>query len=217
MSDGGYDAGYQACPCFWGSGPGSLVARLAGIIPSFDGLQILDAGCGEGKNAFFLAGAGAAVQAYDISTLAIQHAEDLKRGHQLDSVSFHAKDIRTTRLRTASFDVVIAYGLMHCLPDEDEIRSLNASLQNATKEGGYLVLCAFNDRFQDLSAHPGFTPTLLPHSAYLGMFTGWETVEATDKDLHETHPNNNIAHTHSMTRIIARKPGSAREVVVPDA
>ena len=217
MSDGGYDAGYEACPCFWGSSPGSLVARLAEIIPSFEGLKILDAGCGEGKNAFFLAGQGATVEAYDISTLAIQHAEDFKRGRQVKNVSFHAEDIRNTHLHTATFDVVIAYGLMHCLQNQGEIRSLNKSLQDSTKEGGYLVLCAFNDRFQDLSAHPGFNPTLLTHAAYLGMFRGWELVEASDKDLHETHPHNNIPHSHSMTRIIARKTGSARGMVIPNA
>jgi cyclopropane fatty-acyl-phospholipid synthase-like methyltransferase len=217
MIDGGYDSGYRVCPCFWGSDPGSLIARLTEIIPCFKGLQVLDAGCGEGKNALFLAGKGAVVQAYDISQLAIQHAEDLKSGHQTENVSFHAQDIRTIHLGMSFFDVVIAYGLMHCLPDEDEIRSLSALLQNATKEGGYIILCAFNDRLQDLSAHPGFNPTLLPHTAYLGLFAVWETVEASDKDLHETHPNNDIPHTHSMTRIIARKPGSAREMAAANA
>jgi SAM-dependent methyltransferase len=217
MIDGGYDSGYSVCPCFWGSEPGSLVARLPEIIPSFKGLQVLDAGCGEGKNALFLAGKGAVVQAYDISQLAIQHAKDLNSGHQRENISFHAQDVRTIDLGLASFDVVIAYGLMHCLPNEGEIRSLIALLQNATKEGGYLILCAFNDRFQDLSAHPGFNPTLLPHAVYLSMFAEWETIEASDKDLYETHPNNNIPHTHSMTRIIARKFSSAREMADANA
>ncbi len=217
MIDGGYDSGYRACPCFWGSDPGSLVSRLATIIPSFTGLQVLDAGCGEGKNAIFLAGKGAVVQAYDISQIAIQHAEDLKFGLQVGNVCFHAQDIRSASIGSLSFDVVIAYGLMHCLPDEREVRSLCALLQDATKEGGYLILCAFNDRFQDLSAHPGLTPTLLPHATYLDMFAGWDIVEASDKDLHETHPNNNIPHTHSMSRIIARKPSSPAAMVTPNA
>ena len=98
MIDGGYDSGYRACPCFWGSDPGSLVARLAEIIPSFEGFQVLDAGCGEGKNAFFLAAKGAVVQAYDISQLAVQHAEDLRSRHQAENLSFQAQDIRTIDL-----------------------------------------------------------------------------------------------------------------------
>jgi tellurite methyltransferase len=216
MIDGGYDSGYKACPSFWGSQPGSLVTRLSEIIPSFKELQVLDAGCGEGKNALFLAKKGAVIHAYDISQIAIDHAEKLKVRNQAHNSSFHARDIRTVELRHGYFDVIIAYGLMHCLPDEAEIRSLHSLLQDATKVGGYFVLCAFNRRFQDLSAHPGFNPTLLQHSEYLDMFAGWEIVEASDKDLRETHPNNNIFHTHSMTRIIARKIEPAGKVVPSD-
>jgi cyclopropane fatty-acyl-phospholipid synthase-like methyltransferase len=205
MIDGGYDSGYSACPCFWGSEPGSLVAKLATIIPLFQGLRVLDAGCGEGKNAFYLADKGAMVEAYDISRLAIQHAEDLKAKHQAMNISFRAEDIRTVELDLNSFDIVIAYGLTHCLASEAEIRSLVTQLQNSTTNGGYLILCAFNDRFQDLSAHPGFLPTLLPHTTYVSMFSAWNVIEASDKDLRETHPNNNIPHTHSMTRIVGQK------------
>ena len=205
MIDGGYDAGYSACPCFWGSEPGSLVKRLAQIIPNFEGLRVLDAGCGEGKNSFFLASVGAAVDAYDISQLAIQHAERLKESRQTRNISFRAQDIRAVELEPNFFDIVIAYGLTHCLADEADITSLVTRLRDVTKSAGYLVLCAFNSRFQDLSAHPGFSPTLLPHSAYLNMFERWVVIEASDMDLQETHPNNNIPHTHSMTRILAKK------------
>lgn len=213
MTNGGYDSGYSACPCFWGSEPGSLVSKLTNIVPTLQGLRVLDAGCGEGKNALFLASRGAIVAAYDISQLAIQHAEYLKARQQAVNISFRVEDIRVVELDPESFDVVIAYGLAHCLPDEAEIHSLITRLQNSTKPSGYLILCAFNDRFQDLSAHPGFSPTLLPHTAYLNMFSGWDIIEESDRDLHETHPNNNIPHTHSMTRIIGQKCDSAGKAV----
>jgi hypothetical protein len=67
---GGYDDGYRRCPCFWGKTPGKLVSALADIVPSFHGLRILDAGCGEGKNAVFFAQRGAFVRAIDVSALA---------------------------------------------------------------------------------------------------------------------------------------------------
>jgi hypothetical protein len=34
----------------------------------------------------------------------------------------------------------------------------------------------------------------------------WEIQYESDEDLEESHPNNNIAHSHSITRILARKP-----------
>jgi hypothetical protein len=48
------------------------------------------------------------------------------------------------------------------------------------------------------------------------MFRAWDMIEASDTDLHEAHPNNNIPHTHSMTRIIVRKSDPARKVEDPD-
>jgi tellurite methyltransferase len=52
---GGYDDGYRACACFWGQRPGSLVPRLLEHIPDPAGVTVLDAACGEGKNAIYLA------------------------------------------------------------------------------------------------------------------------------------------------------------------
>jgi hypothetical protein len=68
------------------------------------------------------------------------------------------------------------------------------------------LVVAFNQRRQELHAHPGFTPTLMPDSFFAELYSDWNLVFHTDSDLHETHPHNGIPHTHSMTRIIARKP-----------
>ena len=68
--NGGYDAGYIACPCFWGRSPGSLVRLLDKYIVDFSGMEVLDAGCGEGKNAAFLSQRGARVRAIDVSEAA---------------------------------------------------------------------------------------------------------------------------------------------------
>ena len=51
---GGYDEGYIASDCFWGEEPGSLIRQLGEVLTDFAGLSVLDAGCGEGKNAVHL-------------------------------------------------------------------------------------------------------------------------------------------------------------------
>ena len=107
---------------------------------------------------------------------------------------------------TEQYDIVIAYGLLHCMENEADVLSMIASIQRVTKPAGINVLCAFNGRHQDLTAHPGFVPTLLAHSTYRNAYEHWERLVLTDRDLHETHPHNKIPHTHSLTRILARKP-----------
>src|SRR5690242_3361911 len=85
FNEGGYDEGYRACPCFWGTTPGSLVLELAETVP-LAGSSVLDLGCGEGKNAAWLAERGCSVRAVDVSQLAIANARQAFRGADVDWV-----------------------------------------------------------------------------------------------------------------------------------
>ena len=201
--NGGYDEGYRACPCFWGTEPGSFVRLLAKHLGEMSGLKVLDAGCGEGKNAAFFAGQGAVVDAVDLSELAIRNGQ--RQWGRLTGICWQATDIREKEFRREEYDVVIAYGLLHCLPSAAEVLNVLSRLQDATRISGYLVICAFNARLQDLAAHPGFNPCLLPHADYVSAFSGWEVISDSDCDLTERHPHNDIEHTHALTRLVARK------------
>lgn len=201
--DGGYDDGYRACPCFWGKNPGSLLIRLKSYQPSFSNLAVLDAGCGEGKNAEFLAAEGAKVHAIDVSELALKNAQNTIPHNW--SISWVIADISTLPLPPNYYDIIVAYGLLHCLKSSEQIVSTVKKFQTATRVGGRHIVCAFDIGQHDLAAHPGFTPTLLSHSTYLSFYAGWEIEYATSEQLYETHPNNNLPHTHSLTRIIVRK------------
>lgn len=201
--NGGYDDGYKACECFWGKQPGSLLIVLDEYCSDLTNMNVLDAGCGEGKNAIHLARAGAQVYAIDISEIAI--AKVMKSYPYFEGITWGCADIRQVRMPKRGYDIVVAYGLLHCLAGRSEVQEVVMKLQDATKEGGFNVVCVFNDRRQDLSAHPGFSPTLLSHEYYQCLYDSWDLLHCTDTDLHETHPHNNIPHVHSMTRIVARK------------
>lgn len=202
---GGYDSGYRACPCFWGDRPGSLLK----LLPEFgfsvnNSCQVWDAGCGEGKNAIYLARRGATVFATDISLVAIQNA----RQYWIDAdiVRWQQADVLDIEPGVDRFDLVVMYGLLHCLPDEGSVRQFVEMTKASSKKNGLHVLVTFNDRKQELHAHPGFEPTLLPDEFFGNLYSDWSVLYHTDTDLHETHPHNNIPHTHSMTRLIAKRP-----------
>ena len=203
MANGGYDDGYRACSCFWGRSPGSYVSELASLRSDLSGLRVLDVGCGEGKNAIFLSSRGAKVTAIDCSKLALANARRLWAS---SSVEWLEGDVRHTAWEREAFDVVIAYGLFHCLVNVGEIERVVHELQRATRPGGFHVICAFNRRFQDLRAHPDFSPCLLEHAHYLRLYHDWVVVKSSDADLVETHPHNGIEHTHSLTRLIVKRP-----------
>jgi tellurite methyltransferase len=200
----GYEAGYLACPCFWGKEPSRLVRQLVENLGGVSGLSVLDAGCGEGKNAAFLATRGASVLAVDISAKAIANGKATWPNHPL--ISWSIGDVRIMDLAPEAYDIVVGYGLFHCLASSAEVCELIEQLQCATQPGGYHTICCFNAREQKLIGHPGFSPLLLEHAWLVDRYGNWEIQHESDENLEESHPNNNIAHSHSLTRILARKP-----------
>jgi tellurite methyltransferase len=201
--NGGYEDGYRACPCFWGNEPGSLVRALCPHVTDFNGLRVLDVGCGEGKNAAFLASRGAKIDAVDISLRAIQNG--MRHWPKDIRIRWAVGDVRSLELPQDKYDIVIAYGFLHCLSSTAEIRTVLARLQSATRHSGFHVVCAFNSRKQELQAHPGFAPSLLSHGDYLKAYSSWQVALVSDSDLTERHPHNMVEHTHSLTRILVRK------------
>jgi tellurite methyltransferase len=190
-NDGGYEAGYAACDCFWGLEPGSYVRLLVNTVRDFSGLRVLDAGCGEGKNSAFLAENGSTVVGVEISERALIHAKKL---YAHAKIMWLCGDVRNVTWPNQYFDIVVAYGLFHCMSSREEIESLHDQLSAATKIGGYHVVCTFNDRDHDLCAHPMFRPCLLSHDEYLRLYEGWLIEVQSDETLYETHPHNMFPH-----------------------
>jgi 2-polyprenyl-3-methyl-5-hydroxy-6-metoxy-1,4-benzoquinol methylase len=200
--DGGYDQGYRTVTCFWGTAPASLVASyLRSHDPS--GLQVLDVGAGEGKNAAAFSLAGARVDALECSSAAIKNGLHLFPNV---GINWICVDVMEHIYPKSFYDVVICYGLIHCLPSEDAAQRLVRVLQATLKEGGTIFVVAFNDGSHNLSAHPGFKPLLLDHDWFVRQFDGWHIESVSNSILFETHPHNNIPHHHSLTRLSAVKP-----------
>jgi ubiquinone/menaquinone biosynthesis C-methylase UbiE len=201
---GPYDDGYRRCPCFWGTEPGSFVKLLRQYEPSFAGRRVLDAGCGEGKNAVFMASMDAEVDAIDMSETAVENGR--RRWSDVPGVHWRVADVCNAEFPSDQYHVVICYGLLHCLRDASQVLATVSRLQQLTVLGGYHVVCAFNNRRQELrDAHPGFHPCLLGHDQYRRMYTSWQVLASSDEDVTEQHPHNMIEHTHSLTRLLARR------------
>lgn len=199
---GGYDDGYEAVTGFWGIAPGSLVQEYLATNDAA-GLRVLDVGAGEGKNAAAFARAGATVLAVECSASAIRNGRKLFPN---DPITWTRRDALEMVYPKNSFNVVVSYGLTHCLPSETSARILIAELQAALVPGGTFILVSFNSGSHDLSAHPGFQPLLLDHTWFVERFDGWHFDSLSDSILFETHPHNNIPHHHSLTRLTATKP-----------
>jgi tellurite methyltransferase len=190
----------SSSPSFWGVQPTSLVRELAESQP-VAGLRVLDVGCGEGRNAVYLAQRGAKVTAVDSSAAALSRATALFG--TVAGVSWEQADVTVQPLPVGWYDVVVLYSVTHWLADERQVRDVVARLRRATRPGGVHLFCAFNDRLPYPHA-AGHAPVLLPHQGNLALYDRWAIARETDSDLADVHPGE-APHVHAMSRIIARR------------
>jgi SAM-dependent methyltransferase len=105
--------------------------------------SVLDAGCGTGDTALFLAGRGGKVTGIDFLEEPIKRAKR-KAAERGLSATFLVKDALTFKEWAERFDNVIDSGLFHVFSDEDRKKYV-AGLETVLKPGGRLFLMCFSD------------------------------------------------------------------------
>jgi cyclopropane fatty-acyl-phospholipid synthase-like methyltransferase len=119
--------------------PQGVIAESVDLVTS----PVLDAGCGTGENALFLAARGHQVTGLDFVDEAIRMARR-KAAERGLSVEFQVKDAMTLGDWDQRFATVIDSGLFHVFSDEDRVRYV-AGLTQVTEPGGRLLLLCFSD------------------------------------------------------------------------
>ena len=144
--------------------------------------SVLDAGCGTGDTALFLAGRGNQVTGFDFLEEAIRRAK-LKAAERGLNVTFLVKDAMTLKDWTERFDNVIDSGLFHVFSDEDRKRYAEG-LATVLKPGGRLYLMCFSDE------EPGTQgPRRLSKKDLHAAFAqGWD-IESIEPTRVETRPD----------------------------
>ena len=211
MSEAGsgqYDLEYSRHPCFWGKSPAKYVRLVPEFVSDPADKFALDLGAGEGKNSLFLASLGYNVTAVEISLYACRNFIDRMIEERLDTgISLILGNALTAPVGgDATYDLIVAYGLLHCLPDEATIDLVVARMQALTKPGGLNVVSAFTDRLPIPAVQNYLSPTLVSEGYVPKLYSSWTIVQYEDDTLVETHPTSNIEHEHSLFRLIARRP-----------
>ena len=151
MSGLPWDASYHDGPPPWDIGrPQAAIVRLA----SEDGFAgaVLDAGCGTGENALYLASLGLSVLGVDVAETALAIARE-KAGDRGIEVEFAAADAFQLERLGRRFETVLDCGLFHTF-DVDERPEYVASLASVTEHDGTLFVLCFSDNGPDTGPHP---------------------------------------------------------------
>lgn len=99
-------------------------------------MQVLDAGCGAGRNVQYLMQAGVTVYGADVSAEAIQEIRRLAL--ELPADNFVVADLAKLPYANAHFDVVLCSAVLHFARDEQHFRSIVSELWRVLKSGGML-------------------------------------------------------------------------------
>ena len=158
----------------WSGQPNpQLVAQTAGLTPG----EALDAGCGEGADAIWLARHGWTVTAVDVSAVALERAAGYaaSQGDEVARrITWRREDLRSWAPGPQRFDLVSAQ-YMH-LP-ADELEALHRRLAVAVRPGGTLLVVAHHpDDLHALTGRAGMFRTAEDLAASLDPGE-WEITE----------------------------------------
>ena len=129
-----WNARYEERELVWTAEPNQfLVAEVASLGPN----RALDLGCGEGRNAVWLADLGWDVTAVDFSDVAISKAIEMAAHRGVD-VDWVVEDLNSYQPSSEAFDLVIVF-YVHIPPDQRRALLANAAAAVAP-EGTLLVV-----------------------------------------------------------------------------
>lgn len=109
-----YDNRYSEKEFYWGLKPNTLCYEIMRLKPPTKPYKVLEIGCGEGKDAVFLAKNGYDVTAFDASGEGISKAKHLADIHNVKANFFKA-DINYFNPNT-DYDIIYSSGVFHYIP-----------------------------------------------------------------------------------------------------
>jgi tellurite methyltransferase len=189
---------------FCGGMPSQEIRDVASDLPH--GARVLDLGCGEGRNALFLAECGFEVTAVDISDAGIRKLDALAKERDLQ-IRSEVADMRLYRF-AHSFDLIASQGCLHLI-ERPSWQKLISLFKTHTTPGGINVVVVFTDRIPPPDDLKDFCLGLFREGEVFSLYSDWEIMlqqSYTKKDEHPGSP----PHTHPVNKLVARKPSNKR-------
>lgn len=138
-----YEERYKSEEYYWGLNPNQMCYEIMKLKPPIRPYRVLDIGCGEGKDAVFLAKNGYLVSAFDVAETGLAKARELaeRSGVHVDFFKANVLDYKPDTV----FDVIFSSGVFHYItPDIRE--EFTTSLKEHTAVGGIHAINVFVDK-----------------------------------------------------------------------
>lgn len=206
---------YKNSELLWGMKPNSTLTQYAELVPA-EG-KVLDIGIGEGRNAFFFAQKGFAVEGIDLSETAIKRCLAISEKLQL-KIEAKVDDIITFDIKPHHYSLIILSNVLNFFPEE-EIALIIDKVKKGLVKDGLVYVNAFDinepsrkkaiDKYKRLGRNSFFDSTnnmflhYFTKDEFEGFFTTYRTIKTAHSyamDLSHGEP-----HYHSTLELLAQK------------
>ena len=196
-----YEKWYEGDEYYWGLEPGDFLFELINLCPPTENTKVLDIGCGEGKDAVFMAEKGYDVTAFDLTengirkTIALAHKRGVKANAYVDDINTFETD--------EQFDIIFSTGTVQYIFDENK-EAFFKKLEKITKPNGIVFINVFVEKsFLDLPPDWDKEEKMWKSGELFTYFSDWK-FEKIDEVIFEDN-SGGIPHYHCMDTIICRK------------
>jgi tellurite methyltransferase len=200
-----YDERYGPESLYWGSGPSAACFEILKRMPPGRSIKVLDIGCGEGRNALFLARNGYDVSAFDISD---EGVEKTARLAERLGVSINVFQANVVEFRLSEeYDILFSTAVFQCIPEH--LRpEIFENYKSFTRPGGLNVFSVFVQKpfiapAPDADANSSLWRSGELFSQYHDWRIEWCTEEVFDC------MSSGVPHQHAVNRIIAKREAEA--------
>ena len=185
---------------YWGVSPSHMCLEAIKLMPPDRHIKVIDIGCGEGKDAVFLARCGYDVSAFDLSSSGIEKVKLLAEKANV-SVNAFTADILEYRLE-CHYDILYSSGVLHYIRPELH-NEIIENYKAHTNENGLNIFNVFIEKPFVLPA-PEKEEAWLWHSGQLLTYYRDWLIEDFSEVIFECN-SSGISHQHAMNVMYARR------------
>lgn len=196
-----YERLYEGRDYYWGLEAADFLDTLIDKTAGRNGLKLLDIGCGEGKDAVYMAQRGFDVTAFDITESGIRKTKRLAEMRGV-SVNAFVADINDFDPE-GPFDMIYSTGTIQYLRDENKAAFFD-KLNRITAENGLVYFNVFVEKpFLPLPPDWDHNEKMWKTGELFAYFADWK-IHKIDEVIFDDD-SSGVPHKHCMDSILAEK------------
>ncbi len=196
-----YEKWYEGEDYYWGLEPAGFCDELIALCPPGADKKVLDIGCGEGKDAVYMASKGYSVTAFDVTENGIRKTLRLAKDKNVP-IHAYVDDINTFEIHE-QFDIIYSTGTIQYLFKENK-KAFFEKIERSTKPHGFVFFNVFVEKpFLELPPDWDIEEKMWRSGELFSYFPNWK-YHRIDEVIFEDQ-SGGIPHFHCMDTIICEK------------